>query len=92
MGAGASAVPAIACEVKESPVPCPSFPEKCNSVKDAKMLLLKMIVDAETDGELKAELPLLKMWLREQQADEVRRAARRISIRARAPPSPRQTF
>ena len=34
--------------------PVPSFPEKCN-IKDAKTALLKMIVDAENDGEMKAE-------------------------------------
>ena len=86
MGAGASAAADGGPEV---PVPCPAFPEKCNSVKDAKSLLLKMIVDAENDGELKAELPLLKMWLGQQQADEVRRHGPRAPQQRDAPRPPR---
>ena len=60
--------------------PVPSFPEKCN-IKDAKTVLLKMIVDAENDGEMKAELPLLQKWLEDQHADEVRHGKMRCARR-----------
>ena len=65
--------------------PVPSFPEKC-SIKDAKAALLKMIVDAENDGEMKAELPLLQKWLEDQHADEVRHGKMRCARRDAAPP------
>lgn len=47
----------------------PPYPDSCN-LKEAKTLLLKFIVDAETDGEMKDELPLLQKWLESQHADE----------------------